>query len=71
VPVHVGAHRDYLLAVRRGQVAWPEIAALRQELHRDFEAAAESTSLPERPDYERVDLFLRRARRLAMDDQLP
>jgi predicted nucleotidyltransferase len=71
VPVHVGAHRDYLLAVRRGQVAWPEIEALRQDLHRDFEAAAAATALPERPDYERVDLFLRRARRLAIGEQLP
>lgn len=71
VPVHVGAHRDYLLRVRRGQIAWPDIEAVRQQLHRDFEAAAKSTSLPERPDYERVDLFLRRARRLAMDEQLP
>ncbi|MFT4516317.1 MAG: hypothetical protein ACI91B_005041 [Planctomycetota bacterium] len=71
VPVHVGAHRDYLLAVRRGQVAWSDVEALRQELHRDFEAAAKATSLPARPDYECVDLFLRRARRLALEEQLP
>lgn len=71
VPVHVGEHRDRLLEVRRGQIAWADIEAWRQDLHREFEAAAAATSLPERPDYERVDLFLRRARRLAMAAELP
>ena len=71
VPVHVGEHRDELLAVRRGAVAFAEVEARRQQLHRDFELAARATSLPERPDYERVDQFLRRARRLALSELLP
>jgi len=71
VPVDVGDARDRLLAVRRGQVAWTEVDAWRRELHTEFEAAAATTALPERPDYERVDAFVRRARRLALQEQLP
>ncbi len=71
VPVHVGAERDRLLAVRRGEVAWAEVEARRQALHVEFTAAAATTALPERPDYARVDAFLRRARRLALQEELP
>lgn len=71
VPVHVGEHRDELLAVRRGQVDWPAVEARRRQLHHQFQQAAHATSLPDRPDYERVDLFLRRARRLALAEVLP
>ncbi len=71
VPVHVGAQRERLLAVRRGEVPWSEVEAWRQELHVRFTAAAAVTKLPERPDYARVDAFLRRARRLALQEQLP
>jgi uncharacterized protein len=63
VPVHVGSHRDRLLAVRRGDVPWPEVDAWRQELHRDFERALGETKLPERPDYEAANRFLIAARR--------
>lgn len=71
VPVHVGDHRERLLAVRRGQIEWPQIEQWRAQLQVEFEAAARDTKLPERPDYECVDLFVRRARRLAMEDELP
>lgn len=71
VPVDVGDQRPRLLAVRRGQLAWEEVQAWRQELHVRFTAAALATRLPVRPDYERVDAFLRRARRLALQDTLP
>lgn len=71
VPVDVGDQRPRLLAVRRGQLAWEEVQAWRQELHVRFTAAAQATRLPVRPDYERVDAFLRRARRLALQDTLP
>jgi hypothetical protein len=63
VPVRVEAQRDRLLAVKRGELAWDEIDAWRQELHRDFEVALRQTRLPERPDYERVNAFLIEARR--------
>lgn len=66
VPVHVGEHRDMLLAVKRGEAPWDEVEAWRLDLHRQLDRAAESTQLPERPDYERANAFLIRARRNAL-----
>jgi len=63
VPVRVEAHREKLLAVKRGEIAWPEVDAWRKELHRDFECALTETKLPERPDYEAANRFLIKARR--------
>jgi hypothetical protein len=63
VPVHVEAHRDHLLAVKRGALPWPEVDAWRKELHHDFEQALAETKLPERPDYETANRFLIKARR--------
>jgi hypothetical protein len=63
IPVRVEAHRERLLAVKRGEVAWLEIDSWRKELHRDFEQALSLTKLPERPDYERVNAFLIEVRR--------
>lgn len=63
VPVRVETHRDRLLAVKRGEVPWPEVNAWRKDLHRDFERALAETKLPERPDYEAANRFLIRARR--------
>ena len=63
VPVRVEAHRERLLAVKRGEVPWTEVDAWRKELHRDFECALTGTKLPERPDYERANRFLVKARR--------
>jgi hypothetical protein len=71
VQVAVGPLRERLLAVRRGEVAWTDTEAWRQEMHRDFTAVAAATRLPERPDLGRVDAFLRRARRLAIAEELP
>ena len=51
VPVHVGPHRDKLLAIKRGEMPFEEVEAWRLRLHRQFDAAAENTKLPERPDY--------------------
>jgi len=63
VPVRVEAHRDRLLAVKRGDLPWAEVDAWRKELHRDFERALAETKLPERPDYEAANRFLIKARR--------
>ena len=63
VPVRVEAHRDRLLVVKRGEMPWADVDALRQELHRDFERALAETKLPERPDYEAANRFLLKARR--------
>jgi uncharacterized protein len=71
VPVKVEAHRDRLLAIRRGEVPWDEVENWRLDLHKEFNAAFETTKLPERPDYERVNAFLVRARRLALAEALP
>ena len=63
VLVHVGEHRDTLLAVKRGELAWEELNRWRLDLHRQFDAAVQTSRLPERPDYSRVNAFLIRARR--------
>lgn len=67
VPVHVGEHRDALLAIRRGEMPWDEINAWRIRLHQEFDDALRTTWLPERPDYERANAFLIRARRSMVD----
>jgi len=63
VPVRVEAHRDRLLAVKRGEVPWGDVNTWRLELHLDFERALTETKLPERPDYEAANRFLVSARR--------
>jgi predicted nucleotidyltransferase len=63
VPVRVEEHRERLLAIRDGEVAWEEVDGWRRELHRQFDAALAETRQPERPDYERANAFLVRARR--------
>lgn len=63
VPVRVDEHRDELLAIRRGELQWDEVNARRLSLHKEFDAALAMTKLPERPDYERANAFLLRARR--------
>jgi predicted nucleotidyltransferase len=65
VPLPVAAHRDRLLAIRRGEVAWEEVEEWRLELHRQLDDALAATSLPPHPDYDRANEFLIRARRLA------
>jgi predicted nucleotidyltransferase len=71
VPVRVDAHRDRLLAVRRGEVPWEEVEHWRLGLHQEFNAAYEFTGLPLRPDYERANAFLINARRRAVSEELP
>lgn len=62
VPVLVTEHRERLLAIRDGQMSWAEVEAWRKELHAGFEREFERTKVPERPDYERVNGLLVRAR---------
>jgi hypothetical protein len=72
VPVRVEAHRDRLLAVKRGELTWAELDAWRKELHQDFERALAETKLPERPDYEAANKFLVKARReMASERETP
>ncbi|WP_344630378.1 nucleotidyltransferase domain-containing protein [Streptomyces glaucosporus] len=59
----VGAHREFLLAVRRGEVPWPELAARLARLREEVDEAAGRTPLPDGPDRARVEDFLVRVRR--------
>ena len=63
VPVRVDAHREALLSIRRGEMTWEEVDAWRLALHRELDAAFTRTALPDRPDFERANEFLIRARR--------
>lgn len=63
IPVRVDEHREQLLAIRHGNVAWDAVDAWRLELHTQLDAAFAQTTLPEQPDYARADAFLIKARR--------
>lgn len=65
VPVDVTADRDRLLAIKHQELTWDEVDSWRIDLHRAYDEALETTSLPERPDYERANAFLLHARRKA------
>ena len=71
VNVAVGEHRNRLLAIKFGETKWDEVEAWRLELHQQFETAFEQTKLPERPNYERANGFLLKARRAALEEALP
>lgn len=71
VPVDVGEHRERLFAIKREDMPWDEVEAWRMELHREFDRALEESCLPERPDYEQANEFLVRARRAAIEEELP
>jgi uncharacterized protein len=63
LPLELAAHRDKLLAIHRGQCDWKELDSWRKQLHKDFDAALAKTTLPEHPDFDRVNSFLLKARR--------
>lgn len=67
VPVRVEEHRDRLLAIKRGEMPWDEVDQWRRSLHQEFDEAFQHTSLPERPDYEKANRFLIKARRWAAE----
>ncbi len=71
VPVRVENYREQLLAIRRGDMEWNETEKWRLSLHRDFDRALQETKLPERPDYERANAYLLKARRSSLSEQLP
>lgn len=71
VPVRVEEHRDQLLAIKRGEVPWEETEKWRLALHTQFDRALTETKLPDRPDYEKANAFLTKARRLATAERLP
>jgi predicted nucleotidyltransferase len=67
VPVGVEQHRSDLLAIRDGVRSWSEVNQWRLDLHRQFEAAFQATSLPEAPDYAEANRLLLWARRSMVD----
>jgi hypothetical protein len=69
--VEVGEHRDELLRIRSGALPFEEVRQRALDLDRQFQEAFAATRLPERPDYERVDHFLIRARRRRVDHAGP
>jgi uncharacterized protein len=66
VLVDVSAHRDELLAVRRGEIAWEEVAARADALRGDLSRALDETTLPASPDRARVEEFLVDVRRSSL-----
>jgi predicted nucleotidyltransferase len=64
VQVHVGAHREQLLAIKRGELPWEDVEKWRLALHQEFDAAAGNTRLPDRPDYQSANALLLKARRM-------
>jgi predicted nucleotidyltransferase len=68
VPVRVEEHREQLLAIKRGELPWEETEKWRLALHAEFDRAFAETKLPERPDYEKANAFLVRARRHAVEN---
>jgi uncharacterized protein len=59
----VGPLAPRLHAIRNGEVPWDEVDAWRQQLEAELDDALARTHLPDRPDRERVEAFLLRARR--------
>ncbi|MFF0746209.1 DNA polymerase beta superfamily protein [Streptomyces sp. NPDC004111] len=59
----VGADREELLAVKRGEVAWPRIERRLERLLAEATEAESTSPLPALPDRARVEDFLFRTRR--------
>lgn len=71
VAVRVEEQREQLLAIKRGELPWEDTEKWRLALHVEFDQAFAETKLPERPDYEKANAYLIRARRLASAEGLP
>ncbi|WP_156721708.1 nucleotidyltransferase domain-containing protein [Streptomyces apocyni] len=61
--IDVGDARDFLLAVRRGEVPWAEVQSRMTRLAAEADEAAARSPLPPEPDRARVEDFLTRTRR--------
>ena len=65
--IDVGDQRAPLLAVKRGEVPWPEVESWMTRLATETDEAATGTPLPAEPDRRRVEDFLIRVRRASAD----
>jgi uncharacterized protein len=63
VPVQIEHHRESLLNIKYQQTSWEDVNAWRLQLHEEFDRAFTQTQLPDRPDYDRANAFLLKARR--------
>lgn len=61
------SYRSQLLSIRNQEVPWDEVNRWRLDLHGEFDRAFGSTRLPERPNYEKANQFLIKARRSAIE----
>ncbi len=61
IHIDVAEHRDELLHIRNDGLPFEEVQRRALELDEQFQQAFEQTTLPEQPDYARVDDFLIRA----------
>ena len=50
--------RETLLAIKRGEIPWAQVSAMRQDLTRQFAEAAAGSSLPAEPDVAAAEAFL-------------
>ena len=67
IRIDAGQHREELLHIRAGELGLEEVKQRAIKLDDRFQEAFQKTSLPEQPDYARVDEFLIRARRRMVD----
>ncbi|MGE3806469.1 MAG: nucleotidyltransferase domain-containing protein, partial [Gemmataceae bacterium] len=67
IRIDVGQQRDELLAIKSGAWSFDQARDRALELERRFQEAFARTTLPEQPDYRRVDAFLIWARRRMAD----
>ena len=63
IQVDVSHHREELLKIRNGEVDFETIRERACELDAVFAAAFDNSTLPDQPDFQRVDQFLIEARR--------
>ncbi|MGW1957334.1 nucleotidyltransferase domain-containing protein [Streptomyces sp. NPDC001920] len=61
--IDVGDRREPLLAVKRGEVPWPQVESRMARLAEEAEEASRRSPLPPEPDRRRVEDFLIRVRR--------
>lgn len=66
--VDVGEHRAELLYIKSGVLSFEEVRTKALQLDHVFQQAFTTTTLPERPDYERANRFLIHARRRMIHD---
>jgi predicted nucleotidyltransferase len=67
IRVDVAEYREELLQIRDGALAFEEVKKRALALDESFQEAFRKTTLPDQPDYDRVDAFLVRARRRMID----